>query len=76
MKVSNSPSQSNTKENYDKNYEFVCGGRTLILKKKWKILYMLFRLCLVTVKYFPENKYFPEMLFSRKENIFKCLIIL
>ena len=30
MKVSNSPSQSNTKENYDKNYEFVCGGRTLI----------------------------------------------
>ena len=32
------------------------------------------RLCLVHVKYFPENKYFPEMLFSEKENIFKCLV--
>ena len=31
-------------------------------------------LCLVHVKYFPENKYFPEMLFSEKENIFKCLV--
>ena len=48
----------------------------LFKKKKWKILYMLFRLCLVTVKYFLKNKYFPEMLFSGKENIFKCLIIL
>ena len=28
------------------------------------------RLCLVHVKYFPKNKYFPEMLFSRKENVF------
>ena len=35
---------------------------------------MYFRLCLVRVKYFPENKYFPEMLFSRKENIFQYLI--
>ena len=26
------------------------------------------------VKYFPENKYFPEMLFSEKENSFKCLV--
>ena len=34
------------------------------------------RLCLVAVKYFPENKYFPEMLFSEKENIFKCLVAL
>ena len=34
------------------------------------------RLCLVCVKYFPENKYFPEMLFSGKENIFKCLVVL
>ena len=34
------------------------------------------RLCLVTVKYFPENKYFPEILFSEKENIFKCLVAL
>ena len=32
------------------------------------------KLCLVRVKYFPENKYFPEMLFSGKENIFKCLV--
>ena len=31
-------------------------------------------LCLVPVKYFPENIYFPEMLFSGKENIFKCLV--
>ena len=29
------------------------------------------RLCLVHVKYFPENKYFPEMLFSGKENVFR-----
>ena len=35
---------------------------------------MWLRLCLVHVKYFPENKYFPEMLFSGKENIFKCLV--
>ena len=28
------------------------------------------------VKYFPENKYFSEMLFSGKENIFKCLVAL
>ena len=28
-------------------------------------------LCLVHVKYFPENKYFPEMLFSGKENLFR-----
>ena len=41
MKVSNSPSQSNTKENYDKNYEFVCGGRTLILKKMENIIYVI-----------------------------------
>ena len=37
---------------------------------------MHLRLCLVHVKYFLENKYFPEMLFSGKENIFKCLIVL
>ena len=49
---------------------------------------MRFRLCLVAVKRFPENTYFPEMLISRKgkcfhvfgcisknfsENIFWCL---
>ena len=33
-------------------------------------------LCLVAVKYFSENKYFLEMLFYRKENIFKCLVAL
>ena len=32
------------------------------------------RLCLVRIKYFPENKYFSEMLFSGKENIFQCLV--
>ena len=32
------------------------------------------RLCLVHVKYFPENIYFSEMLFSGKENIFQCLV--
>ena len=35
---------------------------------------MKIRLCLVHVKYFSENKYFSEMLFSGKENIFKCLV--
>ena len=36
------------------------------------------RLCLVPVKYFPENIYFLEMLFSGKKNVFKlfgCLKI-
>ena len=32
------------------------------------------RVCLFHVKYFPENTYFPKMLFSGKENIFKCLV--
>ena len=36
---------------------------------------MYFKLCLVRVKYFPENKYFPEMLFSGKENIFQYLVV-
>ena len=40
------------------------------------MIFIQFRLCLVHVKYFPENKYFPEMLFSGKENIFKCLVVL
>ena len=31
----------------------------------------LIRLCLVHVKYFPENKYFSQMLFSGKENVFR-----
>ena len=37
---------------------------------------VILRLCLVPVKYFPENKNFPEMLFSGKENIFECLVAL
>ena len=32
------------------------------------------RLRLVRVKVFPENRYFSEMLFSRKENVFMCLV--
>ena len=40
------------------------------------ILCVYIWLCLVYVKYFPENKYFPEMLFTEKENIFKCLVAL
>ena len=40
----------------------------------YQIIYFTLSLCLVHVKYFPENKYFPEMLFSGKENIFKCLV--
>ena len=31
-------------------------------------------MCLVQVKYFSENKYFSEMLFSGKKNIFKYFI--
>ena len=29
---------------------------------------------LVRVKVFPENRYFPKMLFSGKENVFMCLV--
>ena len=32
------------------------------------------RLRLVHVKVFLENRYFPEMLFSEKENVFMCLV--
>ena len=32
------------------------------------------RLRLVRVKVFPEYRYFSEMLFSKKENIFMCLV--
>ena len=32
------------------------------------------KLRLVRVKAFPENRYFPEMLFSEKENVFMCLV--
>ena len=37
---------------------------------------VILRLCLVPVKYFLENKNFPEMLFSGKQNIFECLVAL
>ena len=37
---------------------------------------IVFRLCLVHVKYFPENIYFSKILFSGKENIFKRLVVL
>ena len=46
-----------------------------LFKKKKKSSFRTLRLCLVCVKYFPENKYFPKMLFSGKENIFKCLVV-
>ena len=48
------------------------------IRKNSKDIKLSRRLCLVHVKYFPENKYFPEMLFSGKENIFRlfgCLRI-
>ena len=32
------------------------------------------RLRLVRVKVFPENRYFPEILFFGKENVFMCLV--
>ena len=44
----------------------------LVWKHCW--WFLQFRLCLFHVSDFPENTYFPEMLFSGKENIFKCLI--
>ena len=43
--------------------------------RRWRKIVCL-RLCLVPVKYFPENKNFSKMLFSGKENIFKCLVAL
>ena len=36
---------------------------------------LLLWLCLFRVSDFPENTYFPEMLFSGKENSFKCLVV-
>ena len=35
----------------------------------------IFRLRLVRVKVFSENRYFSEMLFSEKENVFMCLVV-
>ena len=58
--------------------QFVLGNMSM----QWGILTLVIlynndlplRLCLVRVKVFPENIYFSEMLFSRKENIFMCLV--
>ena len=36
--------------------------------------FFILRLRLVRVKAFPENRYFPEMLFFGKENVFMCLV--
>ena len=47
-------------------------------KKKNLLSYchsIVFRLCLFRVSDFLENTYFPEMLFSGKENSFKCLVV-
>ena len=49
--------------------------RKLKCCRRWRKIVCL-RLCLVPVKYFLENKIFSEMLFSGKENIFKCLVAL
>ena len=52
------------------NFEKVCEKCNSFEGKK--------RLYLVHVKYFPENKYFSEMLFSENENVFRlfsCLEI-
>ena len=40
-----------------------------------RFMIFLLRLRLFHVSDFPENTYFPEMLFSGKENNFKCLVI-
>ena len=47
-------------------------GKRKQLVKEYKI--SKFRLCLFHVSDFPENTYFLEILFSEKENIFKCLV--
>ena len=39
-----------------------------------KVKMIVDRLRLVRVKAFPKNRYFSEMLFSGKENIFMCLV--
>ena len=39
-----------------------------------KVKMIVDRLRLVRVKAFPENRYFSEMLFSGKENVFMCLV--
>ena len=44
-------------------------------RREKNFFFFFLRLCLVSVKYFLENTYFLEMLFSGKENIFKCLVV-
>ena len=45
-----------------------------ILSNGFATCFCSFRLRLVRVKAFPENRYFPEMLFSGKEIVFMCLV--
>ena len=45
-----------------------------LCERRCKMFSTSFRLRLVRVKVFPENRYFPEMLFSGKENVFMCLV--
>ena len=47
-----------------------------VLKWFFLAIFMILGCVWFNVKYFPENKYFPEMLFSGKENIFKYLVAL
>ena len=42
------------------------------VSKKYHIMFLWLRL--IRVKTFPENRYFSEMLFSGKENVFMCLV--
>ena len=51
-----------------KTYRMTLGLRNLAYPVK-------LRLCLFRVSDFPENTYFPKMLFSGKENSFKCLVV-
>ena len=46
----------------------------MILTCVFNFYFQYFRLRLVRVKVFPENRYFQEMLFSGKENVFMCLV--
>ena len=55
---------------------FPCSSN-IVFQISWlRIMETSLRLCLFHVSDFPENTYFPEMLFSGKENIFKCLVAL
>ena len=65
---------------YPSNFAHACW--LAWLQARWILILVIlifgceFRLCLISVKYFSKNKYFSEMLFLEKENIFKCLVAL